>query len=172
MSPPAAFRMLLAAACAACAACAGPDAGPDPSDPAPDARPQSTDDPQLPPQGHAALSAWLQAGHYRAWACEPAPHPARPPGAHGENRICSNAALAASADGPYPVGAASVKELYRSGAVAGYAVGVKIAAPAAGASWYWYEAVGSSVIADGVDRSLCSGCHASSPRDYIFTRVQ
>lgn len=128
--------------------------------------------PQLPPRGHAALSAWLGEGHYKQWACEPAPHPARPPGAHGENRICSNASLSATATGPYPVGAAAVKELFRSGALVGYAVGVKIAAPAAGSSWYWYEAVGSSVIADGVDRSLCSGCHSSAPRDYVFTRVE
>jgi hypothetical protein len=64
-----------------------------------------------------------------------------------------------------------VKELYRSGAIAGYAVDVKIAAPAASSSWYWYEAIGASVIADGVDRSLCSGCHASAPRDHVFMRV-
>ena len=130
------------------------------------------DDAQLPPQGHGALVAWLGAGHYKAWACEPAPHAARPPGAHGQNRICSNAMLSATTDGSYPVGAASVKELYRNGALAGYAVGVKIAAPAAGTSWYWYEAVGSSVIADGVNVSLCSGCHANAPRDHIFTRVE
>jgi hypothetical protein len=149
------------------AACADPA---DPGEPAPDGAP-AAGDPQLPPRGHAALAAWLGAGHYQAWACEPAPHAARPPGAHGENRICSNAALSAAEDGPYPVGAAAVKELYRGGALAGYAVGVKVAAPAAGASWYWYEAIGASVIADRVDHGLCSGCHAGAPRDFVFTRV-
>lgn len=168
------WRILLAAAaCATCAACTTSDGDPgDPADPMPDAAPGDPGDAQRPPQGHAALSGWLAAGHYKAWACEPAPHPARPPGAHGENRICTNAALSATADGPYPIGAAAVKELYRSGSITGYAVGLKIAAPAAGSSWYWYEAFGSSVIADGVDRSLCSNCHAGAPRDYVFTRVQ
>jgi hypothetical protein len=157
----------------ACAACTSADDGPTdgPTDQMPDGAPAG-DDAQLPPRDHGALVAWLGAGAYKAWACEPAPHAARPPGAHGQNRICSNAMLSATADGSYPVGAASVKELYRNGALAGYAVGVKIAAPAAGTSWYWYEAVGSSVIADGVNVSLCSGCHASAPRDYIFTRVE
>jgi hypothetical protein len=164
-------RLLGALAAAALAACAAPDTEPDPGDPLPDAPAAEPGDAQLPPQGHAALVPWLAAGHYKGWACETAPHPARPPGAHGENRICSNALLAATAAGPYPVGAASVKELYRNGAVSGYAVGVKIAAPASGTSWYWYEAVGASVVADGVNRSLCSNCHTGAPRDFIFTRV-
>ncbi len=170
----ASWQILLAAAVwAVCAACADPGGDPgDPGDPAPDAAPGDPGDAQRPPQGHAALVGWLEAGHYKAWACEPAPHPARPPGAHGMNRICTNAALSATADGPYPIGAAAVKELYRNGAVAGYAVGLKIAAPAAGSSWYWYEAVGSSVIADRVDQGLCSSCHAGAPRDYVFTRVE
>lgn len=159
----------IALACAALAACADPSSG-EPGDPRPDGAP-GADDPQLPPRGHAALSAWLVAGHYRDWACEDAPHAARPPGAHGTNRICSNAALSATVNGPYPIGAAAVKELYRNGAVDGYAVGVKLASPAAGSSWYWYEAVGASVIADGVDRALCSGCHDNAPRDFVFTRV-
>lgn len=51
---------------------------------------------QIAPQGHTALTAWLAAGHSLSWACEDAPHPARPPGAHGMNRICSNAALSES----------------------------------------------------------------------------
>ena len=136
----AALRLALGAAAlgvAALSACADPL----PGEPLPDGAP-GADDPQLPPRSHAALSTWLAAGHYRDWACEDAPHAARPPGAHGMNRICSNAALAETADGPYPIGAAAVKELYRNGAVGGYAVGVKLAAPAAGSSWYWYEAIG------------------------------
>ena len=162
-------RLLGVLAAAALAACGMSD--PDPGPTGPDAPPATGGDAELPPQGHAALAPWLAAGHYKAWACEPAPHPARPPGAHGENRICSNALLSATASGDYPVGAAAVKELVRSGAVTGYAVGVKIAAPASGQSWYWYEAIGASVIADGVNRALCSNCHAGAPRDFVFTRV-
>jgi hypothetical protein len=129
-------------------------------------------DPQLPPRGDAALRPWLAAGHYLAWACEPAPHPARPPGAHGDNRICSNAMLSGSASGRYPIGAASVKELHRQGSLAGYAVGIKVADSADASSWYWYEAIGGSVIADGAGRPLCANCHAGAPRDNVFTHVR
>ena len=129
-------------------------------------------DPQLAPQGHAALTTWLQEGHYLAWACEDAPHPARPPGAHGTNRICSNAALSGSTDGDYPIGAVSVKELYRNGSINGHAVGRKVAGGTAASSWYWYENIGGSVVADSIGAGLCAGCHEDAPRDYIFTRVE
>lgn len=129
-------------------------------------------DPELPPQGHAALNAWLAEGNYLMWRCEESPHPARPPGAHGTNRICSNAALSASATGAYPVGAASVKELWQNGVVRGFAVGRKIADGDAASSWYWYEAYGDNVIADGVNRGICVNCHAGAPRDYVFTHVR
>lgn len=148
--------------------CASDDsvAQPDASTPVPQG------DPQLPPQGHVAIKAWLAAGHYKAWACEDAPHPARPPGAHGTNRICSNAVLSASASGSYPVGAASVKELFQNGNVTGYAVGLKITEGNAAGSWYWYEAYGDGVIADGTNKGICVNCHAGAPRDYVFTHVQ
>lgn len=149
---------------AACGMDAAPPPGPDAGD-----LPVSS---EIPPQGHAALQGWLAEGHYLAWSCEPAPHPARPPGAHGANRICSNAALAASASGTFPAGAASVKELYRESSITGYAVGIKLADGADTASWYWYEAVGNSVYADGVNRGICTGCHADAPRDFVFTRVE
>jgi hypothetical protein len=129
-------------------------------------------DPQLPPQGHAPLKAWLVEGHYQAWTCEAAAHPARPPGAHGMNRICNNGVLSASVNGTYPVGAASVKELYQNGRVTGFAVGVKLAEGDAASSWYWYEAYGDSVIADGVNRGICVNCHAGAARDYVFTHVR
>lgn len=127
---------------------------------------------ELPPQGHIALQAWLAAGFYTTWACEEAAHPARPPGAHGTNRICSNAMLAGATAGAYPVGAASVKELWQDGRVTGFAVGRKIAAGDAASSWYWYEAFGDRVIADGVDRRICVDCHADAPRDFVFTQVR
>lgn len=137
--------------------------GPDAGMPGPDA---SMDVTELPPQGHAALTTWLAAGHHRAWACEPAPHPARPPGAHGTNRICSNAALS-SATGAYPVNAASVKELYDGAAIIGHAVGRKTAG-----GWYWYEVINGSVVADSIGAGLCQGCHDDAPRDSVFTQVR
>ena len=129
-------------------------------------------DEQSPPATHAELVPWLAEGHYLAWACEPEAHPARPPGAHGTNRICSNDLLSQSASGQFPVGAASVKELVRGGEIEGFAVMRRITGDAAANAWYWYEAVGSSVIADGRSPGICTGCHGGAPRDFIFTRVE
>lgn len=127
---------------------------------------------QLPPRGHAALQTWLTRGDYKSWTCEDAPHAARPPGAHGSNRICSNDVLSASTDGTFPVGAASVKELWREGKVFGFAVGVKLTGGADAGSWYWYEAVGDTVYGDGTNVGVCVNCHAGAARDYVFTQVR
>lgn len=144
----------------------------DPGSPPPENPPGAESDPELPPYGHAQLSKWLDTGFYKSWTCEPSPHPARPRGAHGDNRICNNRLLSETSAGSYPVGAASVKELYRDGSLAGFAVGRKLAPASEGSSWYWYEAVRNDVVDDGVDAGLCSGCHNSAPRDFVFTHVQ
>ena len=161
-------------------AAAGDGSGP----PAPDLTPggaedlgpggDGTDDEsQRPPTSRAALEAWLARGLYQAWRCEPAPHDARPPGAHGQNRICSNEALARSAGpGEYPVGSASIKELYEGQVLRGYAVAVRVAAGAGGDRWYWYERSGASVYGDAVGAGLCTGCHGGAPRDFVFTQVR
>ncbi len=128
---------------------------------------------ELPPQGHVALQAWLADGHYKSWACEADPHPARPPGAHGINRICSNAALSSSQNGAFPVGAASVKEIFTSaGQFRGYAVGRKVEGGDAAGSWYWYEAVGDTIYADGTNAGVCVSCHEAASRDYVFTQIR
>ena len=68
---------------------------------------------QLPPIGSATeLEQWLATGAYKQWACEKDPHPARSGSAHVANRICSNDLLSGSASGEFPIGSASVKELY------------------------------------------------------------
>lgn len=135
-------------------------------------------DPQLPPEGDSEMRPWLQAGHYLNWACEAEPHDARPPGAHGRTRICSNDALSGAAGaGPYPIGAAAVKELRRGDDdhIEGYAVYRKVGASDGGDGWYWYELIGTSVVADGRGSSgrvdLCVGCHANADRDFVYTHV-
>jgi len=121
---------------------------------------------QTPPQGRAALEPWLAEGHYRAWKCEPGISPPRPNGAHGRTRICSNDLASSHGSGEYAIGAAAVKELYSSGdAISGYAVSHKLAAGTSGAAWYWYERIGSSIVADGVNVGLCSGCHSLAGKD-------
>lgn len=134
-----------------------------------DATPASSG--QLPPRERMALESWLAQGHYKMWSCERGTSARRLNGAHGRTRICSNAALVASKSGDYPVGAASVKEIYdASDRLNGYAIGLKITSGGAVASWYWYERIGTSVIADGDGTAvrLCSGCHQSAVRDHVF----
>ena len=144
---------------------------------------------QVPPEGGAAVEAWLQAGHYKQWHCEGAVHGARSPSPHGFNRICSNDAIAdnATGSGAWPSGAAAVKEMYAAAdapAPAGYAVYYKKQADSAGgANWYWYERVpldspaphdANGVVADGAGSSgaamsICVGCHAAAGSDASHT---
>jgi hypothetical protein len=144
---------------------------------------------QTPPEGAAAVEAWLQAGYYKQWHCESAVHDARSPSPHGFNRICSNDAIAnnASGSGAWPSGAAAVKELYATATAttpAGYAVYLKKQADSAGgANWYWYERVpldsaaphdANGVVADGEGSAgpaltICVGCHAAAGSDAAHT---
>ena len=142
-------------------------------------------DPQLPPTSSAnELTAWADAEVYKQWACESAPHDARSPSPHGRNRICSNAKLSAHGAGEYPVGSATVKELFDgSGKLTGRAIAVKLKA-GAGEAWYWYEKLGSSVVVSGLGdsgdaKTVCVGCHAGagsdaqhSGHDLIYTQVK
>jgi len=131
-------------------------------------------DPQVPPRGRADLMTWLEAGHYLAWRCEDAAHPARPGSGHGPNRICSNTALSEFAGaGPYPVGAAAVKEVFNAeGQIRLYAVYRKMDAGTDGDSWYWYEGKGDNVIANGEGDGTCTGCHGRAPQDFVYTVVR
>jgi hypothetical protein len=125
---------------------------------------------QLPPTDSAALLPWLEDGSYLAWDRESAIHPSAGPHG-GDVRTYVNAALVASlASGAasHPVDAAVVKELYDDAEVVGFAVMVKVAPGTGGDTWYWYEIVGSSTYADGVDESLCWGCHEAGA-DQVLT---
>jgi hypothetical protein len=118
------------------------------------------------------------------------------------NRICNNEVLAnASAGAPWPVGAASVKELHDAAAperVVGYAIYLKAREGSDGANWYWFEYVLPTVALDppapreadgtvaegfgdrGSARNVCVGCHQHSGSneagvmgygDFVFTRL-
>ncbi|MEJ7602627.1 MAG: hypothetical protein WKG01_32345 [Kofleriaceae bacterium] len=130
-------------------------------------------DPQLPPRGSEDVVTWLEAGHYLAWNCEPEPHPARPPGAHGRNRICTNNALStAPSSEAFPVGAAAVKELVNAaGGIELHAVYRKVTEGTGGDTWYWFEGAPGDVIANGEGHDKCVGCHGGAPRDFVFTVV-
>jgi len=157
------MRWLLLVAClAACTDDPGPPSFGDP-----------TDDPQLPPRGTTDLLDWIDAGHYLTWQCEAAPHPPRAGSGHGANRICSNDALAAAAaDDLFPVGAASVKEVYNDdGAIRVYAVSRRVFSEAGGDSWYWFEGGRGGNAANGLGDPTCTNCHGGAPRDFVYTVV-
>jgi cytochrome P460 len=146
-------------------------------------------DAQTPPQGAAAIEAWLAKGDYKKWAAEPEIHESRSPSPHGFNRIFSNELIAknAAGDGNWPEGAAAVKELYAAAdddKPVGYAVYLKTKADSAdGANWYWYERVpldhpaphdAKGVVADGFGNSgpgkdICVACHAAAGADAAHT---
>jgi hypothetical protein len=167
--------LVLLAACDGGSASPAVDAGAGPPD-----APLPTGTPELPPQGQRALEAWLAAGHYQAWACEQGISNKRFNGAHARHRVCSNRLLLESLDGPYPVGAASVKEMFQgtNDRPNGFAVGIKVAPGLGEATWYWYERTGtsptSSPVADGVGAKLCGpDCHTKdAPRDQVFIRAR
>ena len=142
---------------------------------------------QTPAMGAAAVEAWIAQKHYLSWRCESAPHDQRSPSPHGRNRICSNDLLSGHGAGPYPVGAAAVKELYNgsSNTIGGYAVYLHTKAGNSGADWYWYEKLpGSGVVADGLGdsggaKSICVGCHSGAGsdamhpgHDFVYTQVK
>ena len=148
---------------------------------------------QLPPTTNGAdVEAWLKKGSYLDWSCETASHPQIKVSPHGQNRICSNDAIVAfsgKVGDERPKGSAAVKELYDDSAkLVGYAVSVKLADTSNGGdNWYWYERMGSSVVADGngnsgAPHSICVSCHAgagsdntqhsvSSSSDYVYDVV-
>jgi len=147
-------------------------------DAAVDAPPATDDlnDPDVPPRGEALLIPWLAAGHYKAWACEPAPHPEVFPSNHGDNRTCNNSILhtAPPAIGNYPLDSASVKELYADDDVTiiAYAVSRKIN-DNLGDGWYWFENKPGFVV-DGQAvpaANPCTACHQCARRDFTFAVV-
>ena len=163
--------------CVGCHSAAGADAE---HTPTPGGRDYVYTPVQSPPQGAAAVDAWLAAGRYKQWASEPEVHAARSPSPHGFNRIYSNNLIAANASGTdaWPAGAAAVKELYPDATTttpSGYAVYLKTRADSAGgANWYWYEIIGANVVADGLGdagpaKGICVGCHAAAGADAEHT---
>ena len=173
-SRPLAFAL---AALGAAAGCNGAAASSDASAASDGAAPAGV--PERPPRGQKAIEAWLAQGHYRTapWRCEQGISPARGNGAHGRTRVCSNDLVFVGDSGPFPAGAASVKEMYdaddRSN---GYAVGLKIAPGDGDATWYWYERGGTSPtsqpVADGVGVEECGPrCHKAAPRDNVYVRA-
>ncbi len=137
-----------------------------------------------PVTGQEDIEAWLREGSYKSWKCEPVAHERRSGSGHSRNRICSNAALSAHGDGEFPVDSASVKELVEDdGTIDGYAVYRHVKAGKGGDTWYWYERIGTRLVADGLGtegapKSTCVSCHegagigGKTGHDLVFTQVR
>jgi hypothetical protein len=134
-----------------------------------------------PPMGASAIQSWLASGAYKSWHCEAAVHTARSPSPHNVDRVCSNDAIAnnVTGTGPWPAGAAAVKELYANATdttPGGYAVYLKTQADSAnGANWYYYGALtagGANVDGMGSDPIVmptCTSCHLAAGSDAAHT---
>ena len=140
------------------------------------ARPASLDDPHVVPPvtGQAAITAWFDAGYYRAWQCEPTPHPAFMPSPHGTIRVCANPIVAGGGEGERPVDAALALEIVDArGAIVGHGAQRHTAPGTTGESWYWFMTVPPSSATphdasglaadgwglDGPEHDVCSMCH-------------
>lgn len=130
-------------------------------------------DPKMPSLNNPTdVESWLVRGGYKSWRCEFDRQASRPGSGHnGENRVCSNSLLFGSKSGSYPVGAASVKELWGNGRITGYAVSVKMRAGSGADTWQWYESSGGSVRVNAMAASGCEGCHSRAPRDRVYVRA-
>lgn len=123
------------------------------------------------PSALEELQLYLAEEQYLVLPGESAPHESSGPH-FGQVQTYLTPSLVDSLEagaGEHPVGSAAVKELYGSTQeVQGHAVMVKVAAGMGAETWYFFEEYRGSVIADGVDVSLCSGCHAAG-QDFVLT---
>ena len=128
----------------------------------------------VPPTESASLLKWLQAGSYKVWPKESAPH--RSMGPHQTLVVTYlnsplDKSLTAKATA-HPKGSAAVKELLDAGGkTTGWAVSVKTSANSEGGKgWYWYEilsAPSGNVVAQANGVPLCSGCHTRG-KDFVL----
>jgi hypothetical protein len=119
------------------------------------------------------LFTFLAERRYTGFAAEPSPHDSAGP--HGQVRTFFDPLLVQSFEAgntTHPVGAAAVKELHDDGALAGWAVMVKVGSGTGVDSWYWYEVFsttdGSDPAAVSTGLPGCAGCHSSGV-DHVTT---
>lgn len=141
----------------------------------------------LPEDTADSVKAFIAAGDYKSWHCEPAAVPKRGPSPHGvSSRVCSNDALSATAAGmTFPKGSASVKEITLADMTTGYAYYHKTQDDsAAGMGWYYYETSPPApmpVAAQGA--AGCVMCHSAAgadtdhlkeggARDFVYVQVK
>ena len=110
---------------------------------------------------------WLKHGDYRKYKAESAVHPSSTGAVHGEVKTYVNDKLdrsMMSGAEEHPVGAASIKELYKDGKLYGWAAAIKVKSGAKANGWYWYEVLSttdnSKPVAASLGSAKCVGCHS------------
>jgi hypothetical protein len=105
-----------------------------------------------------------------------------PTASGGKNRVCNNRKIAEHGAGEFPVGSASVKEVFDDlGALNSYAIELKTSAGASQA-WIWYMQKGNTVLVNArgnqTEAADCNACHlragsdkAYSGHDFVYTIV-
>lgn len=148
----------------------------------------ATGDAQTPPTNGAADAtlAWLKAGTYKSWKCEPAPHAPRVPSVHGIARECANTLVSGGSD-PFNVGAANVIEYYADAAAttpSGYGITVRVLTGSAKDAWYYGEVKAGALSSAGrafkdTPAGTCADCHIGagtttypSGGDSVFSPVR
>jgi hypothetical protein len=128
------------------------------------------------PTKPADLQKWLVAGNYKKWPHETKPH--KSSGPHDDGVVVHLSPAIATALNErkpvFPQGAATVKELYKAGKLAGWAVGVKTKPESdRGNNWYWYEVASTAANAkptyEGVGYQACRECHMDSTHDLVMS---
>lgn len=118
---------------------------------------------------------WLADKNYRNYKSESAIHPSSSGQAvHGDVKIFVNEILDKSmraGNETHPIGAVSVKELYKDRELIGWALALKSKEDdGRGNGWYWYEILSttddSQPIAASLGHTMCAGCH-SAGTDFI-----
>lgn len=109
------------------------------------------------------ITAYVQAGDYKAWEKEPAVRDAIRSHGGSARSYFNGKYLDARRQNRYPMalGAMAVKELYDGGNVYGYAVAIKTRSGEGADTWTWYETTGlPDVKYFGVANPTCEGCHS------------
>ena len=121
----------------------------------------------------AGIRSFLRDKAYGDWRAEPAIHASTGP--HGRVRVYFNDVLATSLESDattFPLGAASVKELYDDTTLSGYAFMLKVQESGAPEAWLWWEGFAPEFEAQVYGRGIggCDGCHGQG-RDKVVSRL-
>ena len=119
------------------------------------------------------VTAWLQKGLYKKWACEQTAVSGRSLAHGGKNRICSNGVLSTAQNAPYPVGSIAVLEtIDKNGNLTGWSYHYRSEVGDGAQQRYWYELEGASVTTSDFAATGCTSCHFNAANDYTYKLIK